>query len=498
MCQNTKNLAPIFIWLSSGVVLIFIYNYQLIFSSPFDYDAVKNYQTIQELARGNFHNFFHHASPVLYVFFLPFYLIYPNFWFLLSINALLGVFTSWFWVRLLWKDLTKKSYIATTYLLLGTSFFAVSYSRTLSIETLGLFLSGLLWRQTQSFLDRRKTFWASAWLIGIVAGLLFLTNYKAIVPLVSMAVIIFFSRKSYLTIPFTWQFFKKMVIGFCSIIALFMLLGITAGLPWYQYPATIVSIVANAKKATAHPFNGRFYFLYLAEFENVALILLSIWQMRNIVRFPSNYTILWRLIAWTALLTYLVMLLLPKAPRGLIFIFPLLYLLGIRQIQYFFLEKWEKPAFYLLVVVILIFWQTKAIWEKVYPYSQTNYPQVASILKKEQTEVIFTTLGIGIYPFLDSKIKLEILREASDTLKFQSYKGKKFLLYDSYSEISLHQSLISLKKLKYDYYFEEKSLCNPLLSLELVEYNRTSFRKAFEISENLQKQKWQLALKKLP
>lgn len=497
MCRNNKNLAPILIGLNSAVFLIFIYNYQLISSAPFDYDAVKNYQTIQELARGNFHNFFHHASPVLYVFFLPFYLIYPNFWFLLSINALLGVFASLLWVRLLLKDAIKKPYNAITYLLLGTAFFAVSYSRTLSIETLGLFFSALLWGQIQSFLDQRKTFWASAWLIGVVASLLLLTNYKAIVPLTFMALLITFNRKGY-AISFSWEFFKKILIGFCGIIALFMLVGIIAGLPWYKYPATIIGIVANAQETTAHPFNGRFYFQYLAEFENIALMLLGIWQMRNILRFPSNYTILWRLIAWTALLTYLVMLLLPKAPRGLIFVFPLLYLLGIKQLQFFFLEKWKKPSFYLVAAIVLIFWQIKIIWEKVYPYSQTSYPQVASILKKEQAEVVFTTLGIGIYPFLDSNIKLEILREASDTLKFQSYTGKKFLLYDSYGEISLHYSLISLKKCKYDYYFEEKSLCNPFLSLELVEYNRTSFRKAFEISEGLQKRKWQLALKKLP
>lgn len=497
MCQNTKKCAYIFIWLSSVVFLIFLYNYQIISSAPFDYDAVKNYQIIQELAQGNFYNFFHHASPVLYVFFLPFYFIYPDFWFLLSINTLLGIFTSWLWVRLLLKDTAKNPYNATTYLLLGTSFFAVAYSRTLSIETLGLFFSALLWGQIQCFLDQRKSFWSSAWLIGIIASLLFLTNYKAIVPLAFMAIIITFKRKNN-AIPFSWQFLKRVLIGFCATIGLFMFVGVIGGEAWYQYPATIVGIVANAKETTTHPFNGRFYFQYLAEFENVILMLLAIWQIRTIFRFPSNYTILWRLIAWTTLLTYLVMLFLPKAPRGLIFVFPLLYLLGLKQLQYFSLEKWKKPAFYFVATVFLIFWQIKTIWGKVYSYSPTSYPQVVSILKKEKAEVVFTTLGIGIYPFLDRNIKLEILREASDTLKFQSYTGKKFLLYDSYGEISLHRSLINLKKLKYDYYFEEKSLCNPFLSLELVEYNRTSYRKAFEISESLQKQKWQLALKKLP
>ncbi len=494
MSQNFKSILIYFI----SVFLIFIKNYLIVFSAPFDYDAVKSFQILEELSEGNFHNFFHHASPVLYVFFLPFYLIYPNFWFLLSINTLLGVFTSWLWVRLLRKDLTKEPYIATTYLLLGTSFFAVSYSRTLSIEILSLFFSALLWIQIQSFLEQRKTFWASAWQVGIVAGLLLLSNYKAIVPLVLIAFIIFFSKKNCPTPPFTWQFFKKIVISFCSTIALFMLIGISVGLPWYRYPATIVSIVANAKEATAHPFNGRFYFQYLAEFENTALMLLAIWQMKTVLRFPSNDTIFWRLLAWTALLTFTVMLFLPKAPRGLIFVLPFLYLLGIKQLHHFFLDKWNKPVLYLTVAIGFLFWQTKTIWEKVYPYSQTNYPQVASILKKEQAEVVFTTLGIGIYPFLDKSIKLEVLRQASDTSKFQNYAGKKFLLYDSYGQISLHHSLVKLKELKYDYYFEEKSLCNPLLSLELVEYNRTSFRKAFEISENLQKQKWQLALKKLP
>lgn len=497
MCQNIKNLTSILIWLVSVAFLIFIYNYPINSLAPFDYDAVKNYQTIQELARGNFHNFFHHASPVLYVFFLPFYLIYPDFWFLLSINTLLGILSSWLWVRLLFKDFEKKSYKAITYFLMGTAFFVVAYSRTLSIETLGLFFSALLWQQIRNFTERKKSCWNSPFAVGITAGLLLMTNYKAIVPLTFIALILAFGRKNY-AIPFNWEFFKKILIGFLGTIALFMLLGIVMGLTWYQYPATIFSIFLVAQESTSHPFNGSFYFRYLAEFENPVIILLGIWQIREIFKNSDKYHWHWKVFAWVCVCVFMVMMILPKAPRGLIFILPLFYLLGIRQLNYIFLEKWKKPSLYFIFAIGLLFWQMKNIWEKIYPYSQTSYPQIASILKKEQAEVVFSTLGMGIYPFLDKNIKLEILREASDTTKFNKYKGKKFLLYDSYGEISLHHSLISLKKLKYDYYFEEKSLCNPFLSLENVQYTRSTYSDATKLSQKLEEQSWQTALKKIP
>lgn len=477
-----------------GLFLFLIRIYQLFHSAPFDYDSVKNFQIIQELTQGDFHNFFHHASPVLYVCFLPFYLVYPNFWFLVFINSMLNVLSIFLWVKL--ADFRQKTYEIGAFLLLGTAFFAVAYSRTLGIETLGLLLGAILGLQIKSFFEQKSLFWNKPLSIGIVGALLLMTNYKAIVPLFFLILGIWLHRKKLQKQLQTIQIIQ-VALGFFAMIVFFMLVGILMGLRWYQYPATILSIFAVAQDTPAHPFNGRFYFQYLAEYENVILMLLAIWQIRRILKFPEKNHLFWKNLTWLVLLTFLVMFLLPKAPRGLIFILPLLYLLGIEQMKKFFTEKLNKPFLYFVAVSILLIWQIWGIWQKIYPYAETNYPKVAEILQKEQAEVVFTTLGIGIYPFLDKNIKLEILREASDTIKFQQYKGKKFLLYDSYGEISLHKSLTSLKNWQYDHYFEEKSLCNPFLSLENIQYTGLKWQNAVKLSEKLSKRKWQIALKQI-
>lgn len=488
--KNTEAITIAFII----ALLVTIRFYRLWHSAPFDYDSVKNFQIIEELSQGNFQNFFHHASPVLYLFFLPFYLIFPNFWFLLLINSIANVLGIFLWVYLSNRS-CKREHLMIASLLFGTSFFSVIYSRTLSIETLSLLLSAIFWHQLKTYWEGKNYFWNTPFATGTITALLLMTNYKAIVLLIFVVVIAFIWQEKALRNSFG-SFALQVIFVFTATISMFMIVGMIFGLQWYQYPATLLSIFAVAQETPTHPFNGLLYLQYLVEYENPILIFLALWQARQLLQ-GSNLSSFQSIMMQTALLVFGIMFLLPKAPRGLIFVVPILYLVGINFLDKVLMTKLKTTFLYFVLGGVLVAWQLKTLWEQIYPYSYTNYPQVAEILKSQKAQVVFTTLGIGIYPFLDKSIQLVVLREAADTVKFYEYTGRKFLLYDSYSEISRHHSLTRFKTLQYDYHFEEKSLCNPFLSLENIQYTRFTPQQAKQLLKQLKLQKWQVALKEL-
>ncbi|GAB4129921.1 MAG: hypothetical protein OHK0045_07760 [Raineya sp.] len=145
----------------------------------------------------------------------------------------------------------------------------------------------------------------------------------------------------------------------------------------------------------------------------------------------------------------------------------------------------------------MLYQQSSKIVRQIYDYSFSNYPKVAQYLSKHRAEVVFSTLGLSIYPYLDKDIKLVVLREAKDTVAFSQYSGKKFLLYDAYAEVSNHRSLLSLKNTNFDTTFVEPTLASEMLSLESSQYTGFTFSESIKISKQIQEASFQIGIRRI-
>lgn len=519
-----KEIAFYYVFLG---ILLLIRIYQLQLVAPFDYDSVYNYQILEQIAVGNYQNIFYHASPTFYTIFSIFYAISSDFWFLLYCNAFIGTLAIHIFVA------TFRKHNVYLLLFLGSSLLLVANSRYLSIEGISLLGSALLWNKIKYFFDVSKNysqknqeltsgFALHLFYFSFAFLLLFLllSNYKALVPIffMFMGFVIAYRNKFLLSkLPLAGkktlqsndcegeeEFTLYIKVIYLSIIYFFLglflvvLASMLLGQRWYQYPATIFSIVATAKNTSASTFDFGYYFRYIFSFENpFLLIFLAI----AFVFFIRNYkqTEDFRKIIWLVFLgTFLTMTLLAKAPRGLIFCLPLGYYLafegGLHISRY--LKSQNRWLFFSLIAVMLFF-QVKHIFSEIYDYTPTNYPKVAQYLQKNDAQVVFSTLGLSVYPYLDKNIQLVVMREAKDTMLFKSYSGKKFFLYDAYAEVAKHQSLISLKKTSFDTTFSEKSLLSNMLYLENSEYNKLTFSQSIEAALKARQEAFQVGVKKI-
>lgn len=484
-------------------ILLLIRIYQLSQSAPFDYDSVYNFQILEQIAQKNYQNVFHHASPVFYAVFSLFYAISSDFWFLLYSNALIGTLA----VHIFVATFSKHNIIFL--LLLGLSLLLVASSRYLSIESISLMGSALLWSKIKSFFEVSKNYSEKnqnltslfpihyfAIFFAFLAFLLLLSNYKAIVPLFFGVVgILILSSKS------TILHFRVIVfalIYFAIGMLLVMLLGILLGQKWYQYPATFLAIVFSAKNTSASTWDFGYYFKYILSFENPFLLIFLPLTGFNFIKKYSQTEDFTKLLWFVFLGTFLVMSALAKAPRGLILCLPLGYYLVFDWAkQYFHSPKPSLKLFALGFLGASIYLQFSKIKTEIYNYSSTNYSKVARYLHQSNAQVVFSTLGLGLYPYLDKSTKLVVLREDQDTLLFRQYTGNKFLLYDVYGEVSNHQTLFSLKNTKFDTTFREPSLVSPMLYLESSQYNGFTFSQSIEKAENAQKEPFQIGIKKI-
>ena len=500
-----KNIAFYYVFLG---VLLLVRIYRLSVSAPFDYDSVYNYQILEQIAKNDYRNVFHHASPAFYAVFSILYAFSSDFWFLLYCNAFIGTLAVHIFVA------TFRKHNIYLLLFLGFSFLSVASSRYLSIEGISLLGSALLWNKIKHFLDTSKNYLQKnqnltsqfpvhffAYSLGFLLLFCMFSNYKAVVPMffgaISLIWIVYEKNdKKYFILNFKVVCFS--IIYFLIGLLLVMLLGTILGQRWYQYPATIFSIIATAKNISASTFDFSYYFRYILGFENPFLL---IFITIAFVFFIKNYkqTEGFEKIIWFVFLgTFFTMTLLAKAPRGLIFCLPLGYILAFNWVRNFYENlKPHKQFLFIPIIVVSIFFQIKHIFTEIYAYTPSNYPKVAEYLKKNNAEVVFSTLGLSVYPYLDKNIKFVVMREAKDTILFKNYSGNKFLLYDSYCEVSGHWSLLALKNTKFDTTFVEKSLCSDMLHLETSQYNGFTFRQSVEAARKLREEPFQIGIKKI-
>ncbi|KOY85922.1 hypothetical protein AD998_06990 [bacterium 336/3] len=478
------------------VILLLLHIYVLFSLKLFDYDSIHNFQILEEIHKGDWHNLFHHSSPIFYLFYSFFFLFFKNIHNLLFINILLSIFAIYFFTKSI-----KNSFWLGGYWI-AFSLFISTCSHYFSIESLSLLSMGVLWYRIHIFLQNKalKNLFSSAFIIGVWCAICMLINYKFIVVL---PFLVFSSWTIKKDIGLIKTLYFKVIyytlLGFILPIIFLMLLGWILGLHWYQYPATLYSIFSMSGNSNPTAMQWGYYFSYFLNFENILIGILLLGRLLSLQIIP--FRIIEKVISIVCVGVFIVMSFLPKAPRGLIFILPLIYLWAFNFFEIlkekFLTSRLRKRLGVSLLLGSLLV-QVYRIQENLYPYKQTSYLQVAQYLKEQNTKVVFTTLGMGIYPYLDKSIKMEVLREIADTVKFEQFTGKKYLLYDVFCETAGHQSLYSLKQKKAILRYPEKSLLAPTLFLEHSEYTGLSFEESLELQKHMQKESFQLLLIPLP
>jgi hypothetical protein len=175
------------------------------------------------------------------------------------------------------------------------------------------------------------------------------------------------------------------------------------------------------------------------------------------------------------------MSILVKAPRGLLFVYPLLFCFAFTGLNKLVRNKALKIAIFSFTISYNI-WNLERF---IYQYSETNYQKTVEYLEEQNAQKLYTSVGLGITPFLSQEIvhkNLFSLTELDERNPTQSY-----LLIDDYWRIAQLGSFEILEK-QSESKWEEKSLQSPYLYLELCEFTGNSYEEAMkqweESSEN--------------
>ncbi len=444
-----------------------------------DYDAGRNYQILQKLTRGDFQDFFHHLSPLFYLLFLPFFQVSSQPFFLLCISILCSLLVfcvgyrafacqhSGWWV-LGW----------------ASSFFMVHVGRYFSIEAPGL-LCWMLWLYCY-FQEKGKP-----WQRDLLLAAMILINYKAVLLIgigaVWALILGIFSFKRLLQAALT--------IGLC--IGILMFFGMLQGLPWYRYPAGFWGLLENPtlQGSQNNQFEWQYYFEYFIYFENPLLIgsLLALLYLFFKKQIP-HFSLKEKYILLTAASYFAVMCLLPKAPRGLLFCYPVFYWAAFRVWQQCFSTR---PWLLYSLVLASISLQTLRLHQHLYFAAPNPYPEVAAYLKEKNIAALATTASFALLPYLDDTTQMYPLLKPEAMGKLQA-KGIAYLLIDDAYQVAALPSFDTLAQLPALRTWPASHWGRTMLHLEHSEFTGKSFQASLEAARRLARKPPLLRLVVLP
>ncbi len=482
-----------------------------------EYDSVYNFLVIRQISEGNFENLFQHLSPSFFLFFAAIYKIIPDFLILEYINALLSVLAVWCFVAWLSKIFSYSFLEKMLFLLfLGLSTYGVYGTRSLTIEALSsLLFVGILWAYSEK-----------KWLFfyGFV-GFMLTVNYKILL-LVPFALVVFLtsilSRNNISlrnVISKIFQLCRSFDLKnlFLSILPMFFyqFLGMVLGLSWKNYPAKWWFVLFGQRKNVnvwheAHffYFDLDYYFQYLFRFESPILLIALISSVFSLLK---NTHTLKRMLLFITVFTLFEMSFLAKAPRGILFILPILYFLAFETLKQVFcnidfslchrlksmlqiniLKKWN---FY-VVLFLLFSYQFYLLKTHIYDYTETYYPKIVEYLEQEKITKLVGTVGINIQAFLPQSIDYQIIRFEKEIPNWQK-KGYEYCLIDDYHRLVGAEVFDSLRSLKPIMEFKEPTLFSPLLYLEHCEFTGMTFQEALQTQKGVSQDRSNLRLIKL-
>ncbi len=496
-----------------------------------EYDSVRNFFIVQAMTEGDFSEFYHHGSPTFYLFFWVVANFSNNAHVWLAVNAGLQTFAlAVFAIRFANIFQYNRWWQMAWVLFVGSGTYWVYCTRSFAIESLTMAVFAcLFWFYTQPHFallnlqskQPARYFW-------LCFALLLTINYKILLflPVFIVAQTLVCEN---LTTKHLVNNRLKSILQILILLALpftvLWLLGIILGVSWKTYPATWYFLLfaknSNSnvwREVSTFSWDIDFYLQYLLYFESPFLLLglLLFLAFYWIEPKPKLKQLAAIKILLITVLTLAGMSVLPKAPRGILLILPLLYGLafeGVFQLFNFKLAKFLKLSKFFeklrlstsatianvttfLLFFFLFFSQYQNLQTHIYQDTTTNYNQISNALAAEKDVKLLTTVGINAKFFLPNSLSFKTLHFAHEIDSFRK-QGYTHLLIDDYYKVVKATSFDSLAA-KYEKQtilaLPEKTLLDPMLHLEHCEFTGHTFQEALLNQQKMEKEKVQLKL----
>ncbi|NVO86821.1 hypothetical protein [Hymenobacter terrestris] len=463
-----------------------------------DFDSVRNWQIVQEVAAGDLRHLFRHGSPLFMLLYAPVAWLTSDYRIFLVINAMLALVA----VGLLAAFIARETRLpgwqtGLLTLLMGTATFLTYGGRdfTMSAGSL-LCFAALLAAYYQRFRQPSSTtlYRAAIWLM---LGLSF--NYKFLLTLPILAVLEWWRADGLLLQRGHWW---RVGLLLAAPFVVLSAVGWLAGLRWYAWVGVYYNVLfpgaANAagRNATLH-LDLLYYLRFLLDFESwlvwVGLLgplalLGQQWRAGHLRRGQQLLLELYLAIWGWCLLAGMSLLL--KAPRGLLWAYGLWYALGLLMLA----RPWRgrrlpAPALALLVLLALA-GNLYRLQREVYAYARpTSYPAVAAWLAAHGGGPVVSTVGLAMTPFHADTVRSIVGEEALPALAHQGYR---YVLLDAYWRVTNVQQFNSLRQRPPLAAWPEPSLTSPLLFLEHSEYTGLSYQQTLHLQQQARQDTVQL------
>ncbi|WP_019947021.1 hypothetical protein [Hymenobacter aerophilus] len=464
-----------------------------------DYDSVRNWQIVQEVAAGDLRHLFRHGSPLFMLLYAPVSWFTADYRVFLVLNALLAVAA----VGLLAAFVARQTRLpgwqtGLLTLLMGTATFLTYGGRdfTMSAGSL-LCFAGLLAAYYRRLREPGSAtlYRAAIWLM---LGLSF--NYKFLLVLPILAVLEWWQADGLLLQRGRWWRVGALL---ATPFVVLSAVGWLAGLRWYAWVAVYYNVLfpgagnAAGRTATLH-LDLLYYFRFLLDFESwlvwVGLLgplalLGRQWRTGRLGRGrPLPFELYLAVWGWCLLAG---MSLLLKAPRGLLWAYGLWYALGLLMLA----QSWRGrrlpgPVLAALLLAALVgnFYRLQ---REVYAYVRpTSYPAVAAWLAAHHgSGPVASTVGLGLAPFRPDTVRSITSQQVLPALARQGYR---YVLLDAYWRVTNVPQFDSLRHRPPLAAWPEPALTSPLLFLEHSEYTGLSYQQTLHRQQQARQDSAQL------
>ncbi len=465
------------LWLAVALLLLLpVRLHGLLPAALPDYDSVRNWQVVQEVAAGNLSHLFRHGSPLFMLLYAPVAGFTTDYRVFLALNAVVAVAA----VGLLTDFVARATRLpgwqtGLLALLVGTGTFLTFSGRDFTMSSASLLcFAGLLGAYYQRLRqpDSTTLYRAAGWL---VLGLGF--NYKFLLAIPILAVLEWWQADGLLWRAGRWW---RVLLLLAAPYVVLGLVGVLAGVPWYAWAAVYYKVAfpdaANAagRTTTIQP-DFLYYLRYLLDFESGLVwvgLLGPLVRLRQLRRgqplSPELYLAVW---GWCLLAG---MSLLLKAPRGLLWAYGLWYALG-------WLELRRLPTLALVVLGLLVLaGNGYRLQRHIYAYTApTSYPAVAGWLQTHGDGPVASTVGLGLAPFRPTADTVRVVMREAD-LPALRRQGYRYVLLDAYWRVANVRQFDSLRRAAPLAAWPEPALTSPLLFLEHSEFTGLGYRQTLD------------------
>ena len=491
--MTDKKETTIFLCLAAFIILILLRAYKVAEAGFFDYDSVMNFLAAKGISKEDYKMLFNHVCPSFNLFYAFLYKLYPDFIFLQYVNLSLNSVAIIFFVVLFAKYFNfSKWELVLIILLIGTSLFMVGSARYFSIDALSLLLVVLLFYcYYESIARQSKTY---AYVSALLFIILFTVNYKSLLLMPILGLTEFIQQRRRLTSK-DWLFMASIA---ATPILFFSVYGWIHGFSLLRYIAGITATFIRQK--SEHEYVPIFssdlfyYFKYLFFLENPLIVIVLVVfpilyrkklfsNLRELNSYQFLFIIIYCMLAGMSLLA--------KAPRGIAFIYPLLYLFLYLCIRKILVKKYLS---YIVTSFIIIyqFWLVKGA---IYNYSQSSYNKVGAYLATNKISKVALTVGVNSLPYIE-KAEAKVIFDEKELVDLKK-QGYKFVVVDDFSKAANVNKFEKLYKEPTVACYKSPSMLSPLVFLEECEYTGLSFEQTMAVRQEAMKDTCQIRIVKL-